>query len=318
MPPPNNPTMNNGEASTVEQIINERLITHESVVGANEPSIQNTTKRFFQFSEAVQQQSKNDSEEDRADKSLLAYHQLLTELSRYEFDLQSGAVVENTCGRELKQYAKMESEVEHAISDTQNDIEALKKTLQQERIRRQQKEEYETISRIINTHRPRDALQKEIAALEAKLNLLNSDAEDASKKVEVRQKQLHLFLSSMQELSSLWAEESNAHEGTQKGGGAISMSRLPSPSNDEMDEDDEEDEEDNDRSRYRGAEEEEEEVNVDGEEGEEGETGETGETGATGEDGNGMDVEEHEEGEEGEEGDVVMGEAQAEDGEILE
>jgi chromosome segregation ATPase len=246
----------------------------------------------------------------------LAYHQLLTELSRYEFDLQSGAVVENTCGRELKQYAKMESEVEHAISDTQNDIEALKKTLQQERIRRQQKEEYETISRIINTHRPRDALQKEIAALEAKLNLLNSDAEDASKKVEVRQKQLHLFLSSMQELSSLWAEESNAHEGTQKGGGAISMSRLPSPSNDEMDEDDEEDEDDIERCWYRGAVVE--DVTVAGVVGVAGETGETGETGATGEDGNGMDVEEHEEGEEGEEGDVVMGEAQAEDGEILE
>ena len=47
--------------ATIESIISDRLITHESVVGANQPSIQNTTKRFFQFSETVQQ-SKEDVE----------------------------------------------------------------------------------------------------------------------------------------------------------------------------------------------------------------------------------------------------------------
>jgi chromosome segregation ATPase len=229
----------------VENVIAERLITHESVVGANEPSIQNTTKRFFQFSETIQ------GDESKDKKTDVAYHQLLTEISRYEFDLQSGAVVQNTCARELKQYSKIESEIESAISQTQGDIEKLKSTLKQERLRRQQKEEYETISRIINTHRPRDALQKDIAALETRLDSLNTDAEDASSKVEVRQKQLHLFLSSMQELSSLWAEDQG--DVSINGSGKASP-RLPNPSNDEMDEDDD-DEEDDDRRYHRGAEE---------------------------------------------------------------
>ena len=268
----------------VDQIIRERLITHESVVGGT-PSIINTTKRFFQFSEAVQSQDT---------PSILAYNQLLTEVSRYEFDLQSGAVVQNTCTREMEQYAKIEAEVEDDISKTQRDIEKLKSTLQQERLRRQQKEEYETISRIINTHRPRKQLQKEIAELETRLESLNADAKEASEKVEVRQKQLHLFLSSMQELSSLWKEmeeDSNGSENGGGGGGGMAGEQGTGKGsgvggfNDDM-EDDEDEDEDDERRYHRGANDEEEDVVMgDGEEEEEEEEGEEEVEEEVGEDG---------------------------------
>ena len=293
--------------ATIESIISDRLITHESVVGANQPSIQNTTKRFFQFSETVQQ-SKEDVEDAKASNSpstLLAYHQLLTEISRYEFDLQSGAVVQKTCDRELEQYGKMDAGIHKTIEETQGEIEKLKKTLQQERLRRQQKEEYETISRIINSHRPRDDLEKDIANLKAKLDSLNKDAEEVDSKVDIRQKQLHLFLSSMQELSSLWAEQESIESGgdsSNKMSSRTGDNRLPLPSNDEREE--EEEEEDDDRRYHRGTEEVEEEV-------------------AEGAEVGGMEVEEDEDEDE----DIVMGgedeeggdEGEApEDGEILE
>ena len=280
----------------VETIIKERLITHESVVGAQAPSIQNTTKRFFQFSESVQSSDTNND---------VAYHKLLTEISRYEFDLQSGAVVQNTCTRELEQYSTTEADIESSISNTQRDINELKSTLQQERLRRQQKEEYETISRIINTHRPRDALQKEIAALETRLHSLNKDATDASNQVEIRQKQMHLFLNSMQELSSLWSElddGSMAGLGLDTNGKSSPRSGLPMGSNDERDDDEEEEDRDNRRNRRGG----------------EKETSSTN---------NQMEVDEEEEEDvEEEDEDVLMGESEMEenngdgeeDGEIVE
>ena len=110
---------------------------------------------------------------------------------------------------ELAHYAELEASIEGAITKTQEDIVHLKETLLNERLRRQHKEEYETVSRIINKHRPRKDLEADIAKLRGKMEELEGDHREVSNQIDMRRKQFHLLMHSIQELKSAMSNSSD-------------------------------------------------------------------------------------------------------------
>lgn len=234
--------------TSLAAIVEDRLTTRESVVGANEPSLGNVAKHLFRF-EAAALDVVSETDEARASQCLrqeaMAYHELLKAISRYESHVQSGAVVQETCEKEIEHYAKSASKVEDEITQTQVEIEELKSVLQLEQVRRAQKAERENLASLVNKHRTHADLEAELTALEKRLEKLDAESSLASEAVSMRQRQVRLLLASLQELKSMW-EDGGEKEGT-KEDRDTNMSLI------EEDDDEEDEEERHGRGRFKPA-----------------------------------------------------------------
>ena len=98
----------------------------------------------------------------------------LKELHLFEFEVGKAKRIRGANQRELESYAKKQSSVEQKITQTTADIAQLKKDLQQARVERKNKEEYDLIARKIlelpsrqETTDNMTRLKDDIAALEA-------------------------------------------------------------------------------------------------------------------------------------------------------
>jgi THO complex subunit 7 len=99
------------------------------------------------------------------------------------------------------------SSAETSIESTKREIEELKVQLEQERVVRQHKEEYEAIARLINELPARQDTENAIAALEGDLSELERDENSLQQKMDLRTKQFHLLLHTVQDLQQMIAAE---------------------------------------------------------------------------------------------------------------
>lgn len=248
--------------TSLADIVEDRLTTRESVVGANEPSLGNIAKHFFRFEAAASDTVKAAGKADSAEclrREAVAYHDLLKALSRYEFHIQSGAVVQDTCKKEIEHYVSSESNVEEDIKQTELEIEELKNVLQIEQMRRAQKVERENLARLVNTHRTHEDLEAELAALEKRQEKIDVEAALASEAVSMRQRQVRLLLASLQELKSMWENDEKGWVSGKKGQKDLTRA---SGGNNMIDEDEDEEEEETSRGRYEESREEDNDVNM--------------------------------------------------------
>ncbi|KAL3895562.1 MAG: hypothetical protein SGPRY_013482, partial [Prymnesium sp.] len=87
-----------------------------------------------------------------------------------------------------------------AMASTHSDIESLSGRLQEERLLRQQREQYAVLARRINAYPSREQTQAEIAGLNAEIDGLEQERDSIASKLEQRSKRFAGFLHSLHDL----------------------------------------------------------------------------------------------------------------------
>ena len=108
---------------------------------------------------------------------------------------------------EQKQYEELYQTIEKGIVAAQTDIENTKKELQQARQVRKNKMEYDNLAEIIQKQPDRKTNQPKLAVLCKELEASEAECQKLDMKLELRRKQFHMLVSSIQGLQQLLADD---------------------------------------------------------------------------------------------------------------
>lgn len=168
-------------------IIKHRLLTRTTTT-RGEPPLKKLQKKFTSF---VLEIEKDGSNNDDCEKLSRAF---LQELSTFEIPLLKSKAVVDANIREKESFHEFKDEINKQILLAQDDIEDLKKQLEESKIERQHKEECEAIRKLIATQPPRSVTQKTIVDLEKEIAALDAENTASSRMLELRKKQFALLL----------------------------------------------------------------------------------------------------------------------------
>lgn len=168
-------------------IIKHRLLTRTTTT-RGEPPLKKLQKKFTSF---VLEIEKDGSNNDDCEKLSRAF---LQELSTFEIPLLKSKAVVDANIREKESFHGFKDEINRQILLAQDDIEDLKKQLEESKIERQHKEECEAIRKLIAAQPPRSVTQKTIMELEKEIAALDAENTASSRMLELRKKQFALLL----------------------------------------------------------------------------------------------------------------------------
>jgi hypothetical protein len=98
----------------------------------------------------------------------------------------------------------------HRRSSTRADIDRLGKTLEEERIIRQQKEQYSTLARRIHSYPSRSETQAEMERLNREIASLKKDGDEVAAAIELRSKRFAGFMHALHDMQLLLQTETTA------------------------------------------------------------------------------------------------------------
>jgi len=128
---------------------------------------------------------------------------MIAQISQCEFAAQKSYICSKMNQAEQKQYEELYQTIEKGIVAAQQDIEDTKKELQQARQIRKNKMEYDNLADIIQKQPDRKTNQEKLAVLRKELEASESECHKLDMKLELRRKQFHLLVSSIQGLQQL-------------------------------------------------------------------------------------------------------------------
>ncbi|KAK9095535.1 hypothetical protein Scep_027004 [Stephania cephalantha] len=183
-----------------DAIIKHRLLTRTTTT-RGEPPLKKLQKKFISFALEIDKDADNYNLCEKLSKAFLQ------EMNTFELPLLKSKAVIDANLREKENFNELQEEIQRQILQAQNDIEDLKKQLEESKIERQHKEECEAIRRLIAMQPPRSETQKIIAELEKEIAALNADNTAGSRTLELRKKQFSLLLHVVDELQNTIEEE---------------------------------------------------------------------------------------------------------------
>ncbi|XP_047938807.1 THO complex subunit 7A-like [Salvia hispanica] len=181
-------------------IIKHRLLTRTTTT-RGEPPLKKLQKKFTAFAVEVEKDADNHGDCERLAKAFLQ------ELNTFEIPLLKSKAIIDANVREKENFNELKNEINRQILLAQDDIEDLKKQLEDSKIERQHKEECEAIRKLIAMQPPRSATQKTITELEQEIASLESENTSGSRTLELRKKQFSLLLHVVDELQNTIEEE---------------------------------------------------------------------------------------------------------------
>ncbi|KAG6413999.1 hypothetical protein SASPL_126715 [Salvia splendens] len=181
-------------------IIKHRLLTRTTTT-RGEPPLKKLQKKFTAFAVEVEKDADNHGDCERLAKAFLQ------ELNTFEIPLLKSKAIIDANVREKENFNELKNEINRQILLAQDDIEDLKKQLEESKIERQHKEECEAIRKLIAMQPPRSATQKTITELEQEIASLESENTSGSRTLELRKKQFSLLLHVVDELQNTIEEE---------------------------------------------------------------------------------------------------------------
>ena len=110
---------------------------------------------------------------------------------------------------EMKNYQDLYNKIEQGITDSQKKIADLKVELQQAKIIRKNKQEYDVLAQIIMDNPDRRDTLGRLNQLEEEINKLQLIKENLNKRLEQRGKQFQVLLTSAHELQKMLSDEDN-------------------------------------------------------------------------------------------------------------
>ncbi|KAL6218153.1 hypothetical protein ACLB2K_011369 [Fragaria x ananassa] len=182
-------------------IIKHRLLTRTTTT-RGEPPLKKLQKKFTSL--FVELDKDDDDNHANCEKLAKAF---LQELSTFEIPLLKSKAVVDANLREKHNFDELREEINRQILQAQNDIETLKKQLEEAKIERRHKEECEAIRRLIAMQPPRSQTLKIISDLEKEIAALDSENTASSRMLELRKKQFALLLHVVDELQTTIEEE---------------------------------------------------------------------------------------------------------------
>lgn len=168
-------------------IIKHRLLTRTTTT-RGEPPLKKLQKKFTAFAVEVEKDADNFGDCERLSKAFLQ------ELNTFEIPLLKSKAIIDANIREKENFNELKDEINRQILLAQDDIEDLKKRLEESKIERQHKEECEAIRKLIAMQPPRSATQKTISELEQEIASLEAENTASSRTLELRKKQFSLLL----------------------------------------------------------------------------------------------------------------------------
>lgn len=169
-------------------IIKHRLLTRTTTT-RGEPPLKKLQKKFTSFA----LETEKDEPDNYADCERLA-KAFLQELKTFELPLVKTKAVIDANVREKENFNELNDVIHRKIVEAQDDIEDLKKQLEETKVERKHKEECETIRKLIAAQTPRSETQKLINQLEKEIASLEAENTATSRTLELRKKQFSLLL----------------------------------------------------------------------------------------------------------------------------
>jgi len=189
--------LNMDEREDDEGIFRQRLL-------AKETQLKRAAKKFVLFQNTLLYQP--------PEKWIEAKQTLSKELFLYQFSMNKTHLVCTTAEKQLENYSQELKIKDEEINKVQIEIEKLKEDLQKEKENRKNKEEYETIAKVINSYPPRQQTEREIQELNQELELLSQEAASTTSRFDLRTKQLQLLLYAVHQLQQTLEEEKSQVE----------------------------------------------------------------------------------------------------------
>eukprot|EP00736_Rhodelphis_marinus_P011609 Rmarinus@m.9955 len=179
-------------AAAEEKIVLRRVL-------AKEQSIKKIATRVVAFKNALKKGNIEELE------SLNAW--LSNELTVYEFGMSKVSNVCTAATKTLESYAKEEAAIDDRTKEIECDILRLNKMLLKEREHRKHKEQYDSLVGSIHKHTPRDQSAKKLQRLKDDIVRLEEEAAVQTGLMELRSKQFHSLLATIQALTKNMDED---------------------------------------------------------------------------------------------------------------
>lgn len=132
---------------------------------------------------------------------------MIGQISQCEFAATKSLMCYEMNVAEQRHYDELYNQIEEGIVSAKKDIEATKKELQEARQIRRNKMEYDALAAIIQTQPDRKTNQEKLNLLRQDLEASESECHKLELKLELRRKQFHLLVSTIQGLQELLAED---------------------------------------------------------------------------------------------------------------
>lgn len=137
----------------------------------------------------------------------LAYERMVAQIANCEFAASKSLLCLKMNAKEQKHYEELYNRIENGIASAKNDIEATKKELQEARQIRRNKMEYDALAAIIQNQPDRRTNQERMALLRKELEASEAECQKLEMKLQLRRKQFHLLISTIQGLQQLLTDE---------------------------------------------------------------------------------------------------------------
>ncbi|XP_044157035.1 THO complex subunit 7 homolog [Bufo gargarizans] len=143
------------------------------------------------------------------------YQRMLSTLSQCSFSMGKTLLVHDMNLREMENYEKIYSDIEGSIAAAHEKIAECKKQILQAKRIRKNRQEYDTLARVIQHHPDRHETLKQLEALDKELKQLSHTKESVEDKLELRRKQFHVLLSTIHELQQTLENDEKLAEESQ-------------------------------------------------------------------------------------------------------
>ncbi|XP_073682317.1 THO complex subunit 7 homolog [Garra rufa] len=134
------------------------------------------------------------------EEGLSQYQRMLTSLAQCEFSMGKTLLVYDMNLKEMENYEEIYADIEKSITSAHDKIAECKKEIQRAKRIRKNRQEYDALARVIKQHPDRHETLKQLEALDKELQQLSHIKENVEDKLELRKKQFHVLLTTIQEL----------------------------------------------------------------------------------------------------------------------
>jgi len=188
----------------IESVLHKRLLCKETVFLGS--SLNKVGSKFQEFVQSLEEKEGVENEE-QINRAQTVCDAVIKELQLYSLEIKKGAIISQTYLTEIEEYQSQQARLEAESIRVQEEIETLKRELKQEKEIRARKEEYETLAKRINEHKPNTLMNQEKAVMEQKLEQLLKENSKMAEELDARTKQFSLMMACVKDLQAVFEED---------------------------------------------------------------------------------------------------------------
>ncbi|XP_063071000.1 THO complex subunit 7 homolog isoform X2 [Engraulis encrasicolus] len=176
-------------AVTDDEVIRKRLLIDGDGAG-DDRRINVLLKSFIKWSNST----------STPEEGSLQYQRMIGTLTQCDFSMAKTLQVYDMNLKEMGNYEQIYRDIETNISTAHEKIAECKKEIQRAKRIRKNRQEYDALAKVIQQHPDRHETMKQLEALDKELQQMSRIKDNVEDKLELRKKQFHVLLSTIQEL----------------------------------------------------------------------------------------------------------------------